>query len=550
MLSAVAVTVTFVRTDNAGKGSSGGGGGLSAGKSRSSFQCTECGWLAAKWVGKCGECQAWGTVAEVGAKAGPRTLPAQPLAAALPISAIDADAGQAIPTGIAEVDRVLGSGLVPGAVVLLAGEPGVGKSTLLLEVAASYAGGSASAGANNTPHTELTSGVRSRLKAVNMERVAGPVLYLTGEESISQVRRRAERVGALAPGLLLAAESDLGQVLGQIAACQPSLVIIDSVQTIASVEVDGAPGGVSQVREVAGALIAAAKSHNIPMLLIGHVTKDGTVAGPRTLEHLVDVVLQFEGESHTRLRLLRALKNRYGPTDEIGCFELSESGLAGFADPSLIFTSAHGVAAPGSCITVSMEGRRPIALEVQALVAPGHAGNPRRATLGIESSRLAMLLAVLHRHASVPLADQEVYLSTVGGVKLAGPAGDLAATLAIVSSAQGVALPRGLVALGEVGLAGDIRSVSGLERRLSEAARLGFTTAIVPRGTVGSGKMPKLKVIEVAHVAQAIAAALHRDDGSPVVRALRHGTIAEQPLAPPFRSASADASPASLRLIS
>lgn len=464
----------------------GTGKGNVAGGGRPAYQCSECGWTAAKWVGKCGECQAWGTVAEQGLKAGPRTAAATHVTTALPITDIPADAGAALPTGMAELDRVLGSGLVPGAVVLLAGEPGVGKSTLLLEVAASFAS-HAAAPANN-----------------------GPVLYLTGEESVSQVRRRAQRVGALSPGLLLAAESDLGQVLGQIAACQPSLVIVDSVQTIASAEVDGSPGGVAQVREVAGALIAAAKASNVPMLLIGHVTKDGTVAGPRTLEHLVDVVLQFEGESHTRLRLLRALKNRYGPTDEIGCFELSETGLAGYADPSLLFMSASGLAAPGSCITVSMEGRRPIALEVQALVAPGHPSNPRRATLGVESSRLSMLLAVLHRHAALPLSDQEVYLSTVGGVKLTGPAGDLAAALAIVSSAQSTALPRGLVALGEVGLAGDIRAVSGIARRLSEAARLGFTTAIVPQGTRCDNRGSTLKLIEVSHIAQAIDAVIRR----------------------------------------
>jgi len=470
MLSGVARTVRSVEANKS--------------KGRSEFQCGECGWTTAKWVGKCGECQAWGTVTEVGAaKTGPRTVAARHISLAQPITEVDGGAGEAVATGIAEFDRVLGSGLVPGAVILLAGEPGVGKSTLLLEVASQYAATGS----------------------------GGPVLYITGEEAVSQVKRRAERIGASTPRsasrLLLAAETDLAHVLGQIEALQPSLVIVDSVQTIASVEVDGAPGGVAQVREVAAALIAAAKSSNVPILLIGHVTKDGTVAGPRTLEHLVDVVLQFEGESHTRLRLLRSLKNRYGPTDEIGCFEISEYGLTGYVDPSGIFMSQNGTSAAGSCITVSMEGRRPIALEIQALVAPGHAGNPRRATLGIETSRLSMLLAVLHRHAGIPFADQEVYLSTVGGVRLTGPAGDLAAALAIVSSHFGFALPPRYIAIGEIGLAGDIRSVPGLERRLTEAARLGFTHAIVPPGSAPA-KKAQLKLLEVSHIAEAIETAL------------------------------------------
>jgi DNA repair protein RadA/Sms len=438
------------------------------------------------------------------------------VAAAQPITAVDGGAGEVIPTGIAEFDRVLGAGLVPGAVILLAGEPGVGKSTLLLEVASQFA--------------QLRTGVGARSSGVESSGVvshetsgtgnSGPVLYLTGEEAVSQVKRRAERIGAIpddASRLLLAAETDLSHILGQIETVAPSLVIVDSVQTISSSEVDGAPGGVAQVREVAGALISAAKQANVPIILIGHVTKDGTVAGPRTLEHLVDVVLQFEGESHTRLRLLRALKNRYGPTDEIGCFELSEYGLTGFVDPSSIFMSQNGTAAAGSCITVSMEGRRPIALEIQALVAPGNAGNPRRATLGVESSRLAMLLAVLHRHAGIALADQEVYLSTVGGVRLSGPAGDLAAALAIVSSYLGVPLPRRFIAVGEVGLAGDIRAVPGLERRLSEAARLGFTHAIVPPGVSGVAAVSqktKISLIEVTQIAQAIEAALGGHSGA------------------------------------
>jgi DNA repair protein RadA/Sms len=374
---------------------------------------------------------------------------------AQPITEIDVEEARAVPTGVGEFDRVLGGGLVPGAVVLLAGEPGVGKSTLLLEVAAQAAGRPG----------------------------AGVVLYVTGEESAGQVRLRAERTGALTGNLLLAAETDLATVLGHIAAVNPGLVIVDSVQTIASAQVEGTAGGVSQVREVAAALIAIAKQRAIPVLLVGHVTKDGSVAGPRTLEHLVDVVCQFEGDRHSRLRMVRAVKNRFGPTDEVGCFELTETGIAGLVDPSGLFLSNLGAGVPGSCVTITLEGRRPLAVEIQALVAPSTLTNPRRAATGFDSSRLAQILAVLHRHAHTRLADREVYLSTVGGARAFEPAADLAAALAIVSARTGQALPPGTVAFGELGLAGDVRPVTGIDRRLAEAARLGFVRAIVPGGT-------------------------------------------------------------------
>ena len=468
---------------------------------KTTFQCSECGWLAPKWVGRCGECQAWGTVIEQGDAAAPRTVATRVASArlAVPISAVSATEALAVPTGIAEVDRVLGGGLVAGSVVLLAGEPGVGKSTLLLEVAARYASAS-------PPPVIL----RKRSAVAESRKV----LYLTGEESAAQVRSRALRVGALADGLYLAAETDLGQVLGQIDALNPDLVIIDSVQTIASTQIEGSPGGVAQVREVAGALIAAAKARNLPMVLVGHVTKEGAVAGPRTLEHLVDVVLQFEGgdpglvpSSHSALRILRALKNRFGPTDEVGCFELSETGLTGLADPSGLFLTHRGQQAPGSCVTVTLEGRRPLAVELQALVAPAHNANPRRATSGVESARLAMLLAVLARHAGLPILDREVYLATVGGVRLAGPSGDLAAALAIASSAGNLALPAGVIAIGEVGLAGDIRSVTGVARRLAEAERLGFTHALVAPGTKRSlpDAARKLQITEVSDISAAVS---------------------------------------------
>lgn len=445
----------------------------SAKRTRPAYRCAECGWTTAKWVGRCGECQEWGTVTEDSpAASGPRTTAVNPTRSpARPIGEIDVEAARATPTGVAEFDRVLGGGIVPGAVVLLAGEPGVGKSTLLLSVASNVASGgsdlpTATRGASPGPTTPPRR-----------------VLYVTGEESAGQVRLRAERVGALAPGLLLAAETDLATVLGHIEATDPDLLVVDSVQTIASAEVDGSPGGVSQVREVAAALIGVAKARDLPVILVGHVTKDGSVAGPRTLEHLVDVVCQFEGDRHSRLRLVRAVKNRYGPTDEVGCFDLTEDGIVGLADPSGLFLSHTGAGVPGTCISVTVEGRRPLALEIQALAVPSSLNNPRRTTSGVDSSRLAMILAVMHRHAGVRLVDQDVYVSTVGGAKVSEPAADLAIALSVLSAREDEALPPGTVAFGEVGLAGDIRPVTGLDRRLAEAARLGFTRAVVPRGS-------------------------------------------------------------------
>ncbi|QGQ20419.1 DNA repair protein RadA [Cellulomonas sp. JZ18] len=454
---------------------------------RPAFRCSECGWGASKWVGRCGECQAWGTVAEdVGPGGGaPRTVAVSPARnPARPIHEIDVEAATARPTGVAELDRVLGGGLVPGAVVLLAGEPGVGKSTLLLDVAARTA------------------------------RAGRRVLYVTGEESAAQVRLRAGRIRALDPHLLLADETDLATVLGHVEQVDPELLVLDSVQTVASAQVEGTAGGVAQVREVTGALIAAAKSRGMPVVLVGHVTKDGSVAGPRTLEHLVDVVCQFEGDRHARLRLLRATKNRFGPSDEVGCFDLSEHGIVGLADPSGLFTSRLASDVPGTCLTVTLEGRRPLAAEVQALVAPSVVPNPRRTTSGVDGSRLAMVLAVLQRRLGARLADQDVYLSTVGGARVVEPAADLALALAAVSARENVPVHPGLVAVGEVGLAGEIRPVSGVGRRLAEAARLGCARAVVPLGTLGEVAVPDgLRVLEVADLAAAVLAGLAPTDG-------------------------------------
>ncbi len=443
------------------------------------YRCTECGWTAVKWVGRCGECQQWGTVVEVGVAAGPRTKASAIATPARPIGDVPSSESARHPTKVAEFDRVLGGGLVAGAAVLLAGEPGVGKSTLLLEVAARAA------------------------------REGTDVLYISGEESAGQVRLRAERMGALEPRLKLAAETDLGIVLAHLAVEDAGLVIIDSIQTIASASIEGSAGGVSQVREVASALIQAAKVSGVPMVLVGHVTKDGSVAGPRLIEHLVDVVCQFEGDAHSPLRLLRALKNRFGSVDEVGCFQLVEAGIEEVPDPSGLFLSQTGEPIAGTCATVTLDGRRALPAEIQALVAPSALSNPRRATSGIDSARVAMMLAVLHRRVGVALVADDVYVSTVGGAKVAEPAADLALALALASARADRPVRKGFIVVGEVALSGAVRPVSALGTRLSEAARLGFTHAIVPVGVDASALEAvagRLKVITVETLADAVRA--------------------------------------------
>jgi len=445
-----------------------------------SYQCTECGWTTARWVGRCGECQAWGSVVERGAPKLKEVSSSVPLSSAVPIGEVDVEQAGHEATGIGELDRVLGGGLVPGAVVLLAGEPGVGKSTLLLEVASTWAKG----------------GRRT--------------LYVTGEESAAQVRLRAGRTDAVADELYLAAETDLGTVLGHIEQVEPSLLVIDSVQTIGTAEADGSPGGIVQVREVTGALVRVAKRRGMAVMIIGHVTKDGAIAGPRLLEHLVDVVLAFEGDRHSGFRMVRATKNRFGPADEIGCFEMAERGIVEVPDPSGLFITRHGEPTPGTCVSVTLEGRRPLLIEVQALVAPVAADTPaRRVSNGLDGSRLAMILAVLQRKAGLPLSRQDVYASTVGGAKILDPAADLAVAIAVASAAIDRNYPQRVVAFGEVGLAGDLRRVPGLERRVAEAARLGFDLAIVPvNNRDPNQKLPQLrglKVVEVETLAEALA---------------------------------------------
>ncbi len=379
----------------------------------------------------------------VGARELAPTAPA-PGRRARPITAFTATAAPHRPTGVGEFDRVLGGGLVPGAVVLLSGEPGVGKSTLLLEVAA---------------------------RAAKQGR---RVLYVSAEESTAQVRLRAERTGALHDDLFLAAETDLATLVGHVDDVAPDLLVVDSVQTMASPLSEGLPGHPGQVREVAATLVRIAKERDLPVLLVGHVTKDGSIAGPRLLEHLVDVVCQFEGDRQTSLRFVRSLKNRFGPTDEVGCFEMTGEGIAEVADPSRLFLGT-GEPVSGTCVTVALEGRRALPVEVQALVVASGAPNPRRVVNGVDASRVAMILAVLERRAHLPLGARDVYVSTVGGMRVTEPAADLAIALAVASAATDVALPRTAAAVGELSLTGEIRGVAQRAQRHAEAARLGYS---------------------------------------------------------------------------
>ncbi|HUH06516.1 MAG TPA: DNA repair protein RadA [Egibacteraceae bacterium] len=426
-------------------------------KTRTQARCADCGDIEPRWVGRCPACGAWGTMTEETVRASA----AQPLrgqtlgrvgagAAARPIGEVPLDAQRRAATGLGELDRVLGGGLVPGSVTLVGGEPGAGKSTLLLQAAQSLA----SAGRT--------------------------VLYISAEESPAQVRLRADRLGALDERLLVAGETELPHVLALIEEHRPDLVVLDSIQAVRDPDLGGAAGGVGQVRECCAALIAAAKRLDVACILVGHVTKDGQLAGPRVLEHLVDTVCELNGDRHHALRLLQATKNRFGPVGEVGCFEMTAAGLAGIADPGQLFV---GEAADGVCgvaVTIALEGRRPLACEVQALVAATGLANPRRVASGLDGARLNLLIAVLERRAGVRLADRDVYASSVGGVRLSEPGVDLALCLAIASSRRDHPVPRELIALAEVGLAGELRAVAQTERRLAEAARLGFRRAVLP----------------------------------------------------------------------
>ena len=417
-------------------------------KTKSEYRCSECGWSTAKWVGQCSSCQAWGTVSETTSVTKAKPAQISSARAARPITDIETSGEGHYPTGVHEFDRVLGGGLVPGAVVLLSGEPGVGKSTLLLEVAARLAKG------------------------------GKKVLYVSAEESASQVKLRATRTSALSENLFLATETDLSSVLGQIAQVDPELIIVDSVQTVSSLDLDGVAGMPSQVREVASNLIRVAKESSTPLVLVGHVTKDGSIAGPRTLEHLVDVVCHFEGDRQTSLRFIRTLKNRFGPTDEVGCFEMSGEGIIEVPDPSALFVSEQQTSVSGTCITITVEGRRALRAEIQALVVKSGSPQPRRVTNGVDSARVAMLLAVLERRAGLSLSDRDVYVSTVGGMKITEPAADLAIAIAIASAVKDKPAAQSLAAFGEISLSGEIRGVTNPALRQSEAKRLGHKKVI------------------------------------------------------------------------
>jgi len=441
-----------------------------------------------KWLGRCQECGTWGTVDEVVALAtvagGLAHRGLTPSTPAVPITSIDPDRTRHHPTGVSELDRVLGGGVVPGSVSLLAGDPGVGKSTLLLEVAHRWAQGGRRA------------------------------LYVSGEESAGQIRMRAERTGGTHDEVYLAAESDVQTVLGHIDAVKPSLVIVDSVQTMTAGDTDGVVGGVTQVRAVTAALTAAAKSTGVAMVLVGHVTKEGAIAGPRSLEHLVDVVMHFEGDRNTALRMVRGVKNRFGAADEVGCFLLQDKGIECVADPSGLFLDQRANPVPGTAVTVTLDGKRPLIGEIQALLtSTNHEGSPRRIVVsGMDQARVSMITAVLHKRAGIPIGMLDIYLSTVGGMRLTDPSSDLAVAAAMASAVTGRPLPATLVVFGEVGLAGDLRRVTGMDRRLAEAARLGFTVAVVP---VGCGAPPAgLRTVESATVNDALRAVRAITDSS------------------------------------
>jgi DNA repair protein RadA/Sms len=446
-------------------------------EAKSIYSCSECGGTTPKWLGKCPHCSAWNTLEEVIAESAASVRHRfQPLAKAATVATlaeIDAADVARSPTGQEELDRVLGGGIVPGGVVLIGGDPGIGKSTLLLQ-------------------------------AVDTLSVRMKALYVTGEESGAQVALRARRLGLDGARVRVLAEIHLEKILAAIESEAPDFCVIDSIQTLYSEQLTSAPGSVAQVRECAAQLTRTAKARGCAMVLVGHVTKDGTLAGPRVLEHIVDTVLYFEGDTHSSFRLVRAIKNRFGAVNEIGVFAMTERGLKGVANPSAIFLSTHGEPVPGSCVLVTLEGTRPLLVEIQALVDSG-GPSPRRLSVGLERDRLAMLLAVLHRHAGVACVDQDVFVNAVGGVRISEPAADLAVLLAIQSSLRGKPLPRGFIAFGEVGLAGEIRPAPRGQERLKEAAKLGFSAALVPKANAPKKPIEGLAIHAVARVDEAIA---------------------------------------------
>ena len=458
-------------------------------KDKTIYTCNACGGTTPRWLGKCPNCGAWNSLIESvpeAASGGKNRLSAPQGYAGLanaqpvtPLSAIEAQDVARTPSSIEELDRVLGGGVVEGGVVLIGGDPGIGKSTLLLQAMDA------------------------------LQRAGLPTLYVTGEESGAQVALRSRRLGIDGSQVNLLAEIQLEKILATVEATQPAVVVIDSIQTMYSDQLTSAPGSVAQVRECAAHLTRMAKSTGVTVILVGHVTKEGALAGPRVLEHMVDTVLYFEGDTHSPHRLIRAIKNRFGAVNEIGVFAMTEKGLKGVSNPSAIFLSQHTEPVPGSCVMVTLEGTRPLLVEIQALVdSAGPA--PRRLSVGLDKDRLAMLLAVLNRHAGVACADQDVFVNAVGGVRINEPAADLAVMLSITSSLRGKALPKGFFAFGEVGLAGEVRPAPREQDRLKEAAKLGFTVAVVPKANVPKKPIAGLTIHAVERV----------DDAMQVVRSL------------------------------
>ena len=445
------------------------------------YSCTECGGQVPKWQGQCPHCTAWNTfvesVAELATSGKNRYSALAATSTIQTLEELGATEVPRTPTGIAEFDRVLGGGLVSGGVVLIGGDPGIGKSTLLLQALAHLA-----------THKK--------------------VLYISGEESAQQIALRAKRLSLDAREMYLLAEIQLEKIQAVIKQQCPDVVVIDSIQTMYSEHLTSAPGSVAQVRECAAQLTRMAKSAEITMILVGHVTKDGTLAGPRVLEHIVDTVLYFEGDSHSSFRLIRAFKNRFGAVNELGVFAMTERGLREVSNPSALFLSQHGAQVPGSCVMVTQEGTRPLLVEIQALLDEAHSPNPRRLSLGLEQNRLAMLLAVLHRHAGIACFDQDVFINAVGGVKITEPGADLPILLAIVSSLRNKPLPEKMVVFGEVGLAGEVRPVQRGQERLREAAKLGFTVAIIPKANEPKQAIAGMEIITVGRVEDAVASVI------------------------------------------
>jgi DNA repair protein RadA/Sms len=445
-------------------------------KAKTIYSCTECGGQVLKWQGQCPHCQAWNTLVEAVAEALPsanRFALATEAGKLQRLAEVEANEASRIATGIEEFDRVLGGGMVAGGVVLLGGDPGIGKSTLLLQ----------------------------SLAAVGRGR---NVLYVTGEESSQQVALRARRLGVDAGHVHILPEINLEKIQAVISAEKPDVAVIDSIQTLYSGQLQSAPGSVAQVRECAAQLTRLAKSTGATIVLVGHVTKEGVLAGPRVLEHMVDTVLYFEGDTHSSFRLIRAFKNRYGAVNELGVFAMTDKGLKGVSNPSALFLSQHDGEVAGSCVMVTQEGTRPMLVEIQALVDEAHAPNPRRLSVGLEQNRLALLLAVLHRHAGIACYDQDVFVNAVGGVRITEPAADLAVLMAIVSSLKNRPLPPKLVVFGEIGLAGEVRPVQRGQERLREAAKLGFTQALIPHANRPRQAIAGLEVMPVRRVEEAV----------------------------------------------